>query len=49
MSEGLNEAARGAQRAIETQQVPAQYADLVRRVFRKYVERATPPPPDGPR
>lgn len=50
MAEGLNEAARGAQRAIETQQVPAQYTDLVRRVFRRYVERATPPPPaDGPR
>ncbi len=51
MAEGLNEAARGAQRAIETQQVPAQYADLVRRVFRKYVERATPPspPPEGGR
>jgi hypothetical protein len=50
MAEGLNEAARGAQRAIETQQVPAQYTDLVRRVFRRYVERATPPPPaDGSR
>ena len=50
MAEGLNEAARGAQRAIETQQVPAQYTDLVRRVFRRYVERAAPPPPaDGSR
>jgi len=37
---GLTEAARGAQNAIEQQQVPAQYSDLVRRVFKKYVDRA---------
>jgi hypothetical protein len=37
---GLTQAARGAQNAIEQQQVPAQYSDLVRRVFKKYVDRA---------
>lgn len=40
----LREAARSAEQAIEQQVVPNRYADLVRRVFRRYGERAEPPP-----
>lgn len=36
----LRAAAGNAERAIEDRRVPAQYADLVRRVFRRYVDRA---------
>lgn len=35
----VREAAKGAERSIEQRAVPAQYADLVRRVFKRYVER----------
>ena len=35
----MREAAQGAERAIEQQQVPARYQELVRRVFRRYSER----------
>jgi hypothetical protein len=45
---GIRQAAAGAQRAIEQQQVPAEYSDLVRRVFDRYVKRASPPPADPP-
>lgn len=41
----LTEAAQGAQRAIEEQQTPARYADLIRRYFQRLpdaVERAAP-------
>jgi hypothetical protein len=48
--EGLRSAEAGAERAIEQQAVPAEYADLVRRVFRRYVKRAESPAalPDAP-
>lgn len=36
----VREAAAGAERAIEQQVVPARRSDLVRRVFRRYTERA---------
>jgi len=39
VGEGVRRAAEGAERAIEQQNVPPQYTDLVRRVFKKYVER----------
>ena len=38
--QGLREAASGADRAIEQQAVPPEHADLVRRVFRRYLQRA---------
>lgn len=38
----LREAASGAERAIEQQAVPDRRSDLVRRVFRRYSERARP-------
>lgn len=47
MNEGVRRAAEGVERAIEQQQVPPRYSDLVRRVFKKYVDRTqepTPPP-----
>jgi len=40
LSSGITVAAEGAQRAVDQQQVPAQYSDLVRRVFKRYVDRA---------
>lgn len=43
LQEGLREAASGAERAIEQQGVPSQYSDLVRRVFKRYIDRAQPP------
>ena len=43
MQNDLRAAARGAERAVEQQSVPARHADLVRRVFRRYAERAAPP------
>lgn len=43
----LREAARGAENAIEQQGVPREYADLVRRVFRKYLERTDAPAGGG--
>jgi hypothetical protein len=39
----MREAARGAERAIEQQQVPAKYQELVRRVFRRYSEGGVKP------
>lgn len=42
LGETVRDAASGAQRAIEQQQVPGRHADLVRRVFRRYVERTSP-------
>ena len=48
LQEGVREAASGVERAIEQQAVPNQYSDLVRRVFRRYVDRVQPgaaPPP----
>lgn len=47
-SQAFQHAAEGAERAIEQQAVPNQYADFVRRVFGRYVQRSTgqaPPPP----
>lgn len=45
MDEQLRRAAEGAERAIEQQSVPGRYSDLVRRVFRRYEERAVSGPP----
>jgi hypothetical protein len=42
LQQGVSDAAKGAERAIEQQAVPSQYSDLVRRVFRRYVERVQP-------
>ncbi|MGP1272292.1 MAG: hypothetical protein ACTS22_03065 [Phycisphaerales bacterium] len=39
-AERLNEAAAGAERAIEQQAVPRRHRDLVRQVFRRYASRA---------
>lgn len=44
MDEQIRDAAAGAERAIEQQVVPNRYSDLVRRVFRRYGERAAAPP-----
>lgn len=51
--ERVREAAAGAERAVEQQTVPPQIGPYVKRVFRRYVERTTPPPakplvPDAP-
>ncbi|MCA9288663.1 MAG: hypothetical protein KDA05_08765, partial [Phycisphaerales bacterium] len=40
----VREAAAGAERAVEAQEVPSRYSDLIRRVFRRYAERAGEPP-----
>jgi len=48
VAEGVRDAARGAERAIEQQAVPQRYGDLVRRVFRRYVDRAAPAGPVTP-
>lgn len=40
LSEGFKDAAEGVERAIEQQDVPADRSDFVRRVFRRYVDRA---------
>lgn len=51
----VREAAAGVERAIEQQAVPSAYADVVRRVFARYVQRAGPqasppvPAQDAPR
>lgn len=37
--EAVREAASGAERAIENQAVPPRHADLIRRVFQRYVDR----------
>jgi hypothetical protein len=44
----VSDAAKGAEQAIEQQNVPGQYSDLVRRVFRRYVERVQPGAPTKP-
>lgn len=46
--ERVRAAAAGAERAVEQQVVPAQYGPFVRRVFRKYVERAATERPGVP-
>jgi hypothetical protein len=49
MDQVLRQAARSAEEAIEQQVVPTRYTDLVRRVFKRYEERAEPPAhPPGP-
>lgn len=42
--ERVREAAAGAERAIEQQVVPGRRSDLVRRVFKRYMERTDAPP-----
>lgn len=42
-SESVRQAAQGAERAIEQQQVPARHQDLVRRVFKRYADQPAPP------
>jgi hypothetical protein len=50
MDEQIQRAAQGAERAIEQQVVPGRYGDFVRRVYRRYGERAAAPgaPPTPP-
>ncbi len=43
LSEGFKDAAVGVERAIEQQDVPTDRTDFVRRVFRRYVDRAAKP------
>ncbi len=47
LGEVLRESQRAAERSIENQSVPAEYTDLVRRVFRRYVERQPAQAPAG--
>ena len=42
LQQGVHDAAKGVEKAIEQQSVPSQYSDLVRRVFRRYVDRVQP-------
>lgn len=44
LAPALRRAAQSAQRDIEQRAVPPQYADLVRRVFRRYVDRPVSTP-----
>jgi hypothetical protein len=48
ISERVREAAAGAERAVEQQEVPARHADLIRRVFRRYQDRGAPRAEDAP-
>lgn len=41
VAERFRSAAAGAERSVEQQAVPTRYGDLVRRVFRRYVERTS--------
>jgi hypothetical protein len=45
IADGVSHAAKSAERAVDSQQVPAQYGDLVRRVFKRYLQRTTPTQP----
>ena len=45
--ERFRSAAEGAERAIEQQSVPNQHADLVRRVFGRYLERVKKSPAEA--
>lgn len=47
LSEPLRRAGESAGRAIEQQSIPPQYSDLVRRVFRRYVEDGAAPASGG--
>lgn len=49
VAERLREAAAGAERAVEQQSVPSRHADLIRRVFRRYQDRAAQPPAEDAR
>ncbi len=42
VGERFRSAAAGAERSVEQQVVPSRYGDLVRRVFRRYVDRTRP-------
>lgn len=46
--ERARQAARGLERAIEQQAVPGPYTDIVRRVQRRYAQRAAAVPATGP-
>lgn len=48
ISEPIRRAQESANNAIERQEIPPQYADLVRRVFRRYNDAAQPPPQPNP-
>jgi hypothetical protein len=39
-AEAMREAAASADRAVEKQEVPARYSDMVRRVFKRYSDQA---------
>jgi hypothetical protein len=49
VSDAMREAAQGAERAVEQQQVPARYSDLVRRVFKRYSEGSAQNQPPSPK
>lgn len=49
VSQAMREAAQGAERAVEQQQVPARYSDLVRRVFKRYAQGAARGQPENPK
>lgn len=42
LAPALRRAAQSAERSIEQRTVPSQYSDLVRRVFKRYVDRSSP-------
>lgn len=44
LAPALRRAAQSAERSIEQRTVPSQYSDLVRRVFKRYVDRSAAPP-----
>lgn len=48
ISEPVRRAQESANDAIERQQIPPQYADLVKRVFRRYSDSAAKPAADNP-
>jgi hypothetical protein len=45
LSGALQEAAAGAERAVEQQAVPSRHADYLKRVYKRYRERAAQTPP----
>ncbi|MFZ4574445.1 MAG: hypothetical protein ACOYN0_08615 [Phycisphaerales bacterium] len=47
LDEGVRDAVKGAERAIEQHNVPRERRDLVRRVFQRYVERSAKPAEGG--
>ena len=49
INDRIRRAASGAEKAVEQQAVPPQYSGFVKRVFRRYADRAGPgPAPSAP-